>query len=224
MPNQKQETTATTPYRLSLHERILSTAMTQFTRQGVRSVKMDDLAGALGISKRTLYELYSNKEDLLFEGVKRFYERKRQEDKRIKEGSGNVMDTLLRLYQHAVMQQKQVNPVFYTDLEHYPNIVAYLHEEAKKTHEERKQFIQRGVEEGYFRSDVNIELVLQVFEIIAGHLVHDRLITRYSLSEIYNSVIFLSLRGLCTEQGLKRLDQFLENNKKSSEFIVHSEE
>ena len=47
--------------------------MTLFMADGVRAVKMDDIAAHLGISKRTLYELYSNKEQLLLEGF-RFYD------------------------------------------------------------------------------------------------------------------------------------------------------
>jgi len=43
--------------------------MTEFLHKGVKSVKMDDIANALAISKRTLYEIYSNKEELLLEAV-----------------------------------------------------------------------------------------------------------------------------------------------------------
>lgn len=56
-------------YRQELRPRILETAMTLFRKHGIRQVKMDDIAATLGISKRTLYELYANKEKLLLEGV-----------------------------------------------------------------------------------------------------------------------------------------------------------
>lgn len=50
-----------TCYKLELRNRILKAAMTEFLHKGVKSVKMDDIANALAISKRTLYEIYSNK-------------------------------------------------------------------------------------------------------------------------------------------------------------------
>ena len=53
-------------YKEGLKEKILSTAMAAFYKNGIRAVKMNDIANALSISKRTLYELYKNKEDLLF--------------------------------------------------------------------------------------------------------------------------------------------------------------
>lgn len=56
-----------TAYRESLRHKILDTAMSFFKKKGIKAVRMDDISTELGISKRTLYEIYSNKEDLLFE-------------------------------------------------------------------------------------------------------------------------------------------------------------
>ena len=52
-------------HKQELRERIVETAMRAFSMQGIRAVKMDDVAKMLGISKRTLYELYENKEYLI---------------------------------------------------------------------------------------------------------------------------------------------------------------
>ena len=59
-----------TCYKMELRNRILKAAMTEFLHKGVKSVKMDDIANTLAISKRTLYEIYSNKEELLLEANK----------------------------------------------------------------------------------------------------------------------------------------------------------
>ena len=56
-------------YRQELKVRILQTAMREFKQKGIRDVRMDDIAGILGISKRTLYEIYENKEELLLAGL-----------------------------------------------------------------------------------------------------------------------------------------------------------
>ena len=57
-------------YRQELRQRILAAAMMAFRQKGVRAVRMDDIASQLSISKRTLYEIYSNKELLLYECVR----------------------------------------------------------------------------------------------------------------------------------------------------------
>ena len=65
-----QKINCLTAYRQELQEHILAAAMEEFRRRGVRAVKMDDIAGKLAISKRTLYEIYENKETLLLEALK----------------------------------------------------------------------------------------------------------------------------------------------------------
>ena len=69
-----QENRQISSYRQALKERILKTAMELFATHGVKAVKMDDIAASLGISKRTLYEIYENKEVLLLAGVKSHHE------------------------------------------------------------------------------------------------------------------------------------------------------
>ena len=58
-----------TIYRKELKGKILKTAMEQFLLHGIKKIKMDDIAKLLGISKRTLYEIYQDKEQLLYEGL-----------------------------------------------------------------------------------------------------------------------------------------------------------
>ena len=53
-----------------LKEQIVETAMEAFTKLGIRCVRMDDIALSLSISKRTLYELFRDKENLLLEGLR----------------------------------------------------------------------------------------------------------------------------------------------------------
>ena len=53
--------------RVELRERIITAATEAFTSKGIKSITMDDIAAALGISKRTLYEVFSDKESLLKE-------------------------------------------------------------------------------------------------------------------------------------------------------------
>ena len=64
-----QSSKSESSYRNALRGRILDVAMHAFATKGIRAVKMDDIAQSLTISKRTLYELYDNKEKLLLEAT-----------------------------------------------------------------------------------------------------------------------------------------------------------
>ena len=75
-----QDLKETTSYRTALKDKILESAMLLFAQQGIRAVKMDDIATSLAISKRTLYELFDDKETLLAVGLQK-YQRLHQEQK-----------------------------------------------------------------------------------------------------------------------------------------------
>lgn len=66
----KNDKTASSVHRLELRHRILRAAMPMFKEKGIKAVRMDDIAQSLAMSKRTLYEIYADKEELLLECIK----------------------------------------------------------------------------------------------------------------------------------------------------------
>mgnify|MGYP000841418268 CR=1 FL=1 len=93
-----------TCYKLELRNRILKAAMTEFLHKGVKSVKMDDIANTLAISKRTLYEIYSNKEELLLEAV-RIHEQEFNDHmlQYSLDKNHNVMDIIIEFYKNCLL-------------------------------------------------------------------------------------------------------------------------
>ena len=144
-----------TSYRTSLKDKILDSAIALFHERGVKAVKMDDIANCLSISKRTLYEIYDNKEDLLFECVKTSFEHSEKELHESVENADNVMDILLRIYRLKMNLLRKTHPSFYCELEKYPKILEYFEKQDGKRRAQQMDFIKRGIREGYFRNDVN---------------------------------------------------------------------
>ena len=89
-------TATETTFRQELKEKILITAINLFHKHGIRSVKMDDIANELKISKRTLYEIYSNKEELLLEVVRRDKQREKRRLDKIGRTGSNVINIIYR--------------------------------------------------------------------------------------------------------------------------------
>ena len=107
-----QEKNTITAYKKGLRAVILKAAMKAFTEKGIRAVKMDDIAESLAISKRTMYEIYATKEELLYEGVKTFREDRRK--KFVEMGKEkDLMEILLKVYHMRVEEANAVNPLFY---------------------------------------------------------------------------------------------------------------
>ena len=207
-----QEKRHITTYRQSLRDRILNTAMALFSTRGVKAVKMDDIAASLGISKRTLYEIYENKEVLLFEGVRSHRENTAAQMRAFAEEADNVMDIVLFIYQLKNREFRDTSPLFFEDLQKYPRIEQYMEQERKQNQDEFMEFMQRGVSEGYFRADVNYQLISHLFDALGEYMREHRLYQEYSSEELFNNLLFVTLRGFCTQRGVEVLDQFMKES------------
>jgi AcrR family transcriptional regulator len=203
-----QEIKDLTPYRQSLRDRILDAAMILFAKHGIRAVKMDDVSHALSISKRTLYELYDNKEQVLLEGVKKYRKKRHEEFLQEVERSKDVMDIILYIYRIKMEEFQLVNPNFYSDLARYPNILASIERDHDEQHKQFMDFMQRGISEGYFRSDLNYDLIGRLFEALGRYMMENELYRSYSMEELFRNMIFVTLRGFCTKKGVDKLDTF----------------
>ncbi len=182
--------------------------MTAFAEKGIKAVKMDDVAAQLSISKRTLYEIFQNKEQLLYEGVRLYHQQKKQQMELIGLTSKNVMEIILRVYKIKVQEFKMTNPVFYSDLSKYPLVLDYLNNENQKVHSKYVQFMERGVKEGYFRKDVDYNLTSRMFDALEKFIMREELYKAYSIEDIFKYIVFVSLRGLCTRKGVMTLETF----------------
>lgn len=203
-----KELKSETQYRQTLRGRILNAAMHAFAANGIHAVRMDDIARSLGISKRTLYELYDNKEKLLLEGVKLYKAKNDEEEMNIIEECPNVMEIMLRLSRRKIEEFRITSAQFYSDLAKYPTVLRYLSQESLQAHARFIEFLERGVNEGYFRSDVDLELVSQLFKALADYIMSQELFRQYSMEQIFHDFIFLTMRGFCTPEGVKILDRF----------------
>lgn len=206
---QKKENTSV--YRQALKGKVLETAMTMFASNGIKAVTMDDIARSLNISKRTLYELYRNKEILLLEGVKMHVKKRELEMKTFEKGRKNVMDIILKVYRIKVEEFRRTNPVFYDDLERYPKVMANLEKNREENRAQFAAFLSKGVREGYFRDDIDNELVTILFDTIGQLFMQKRLYAHFSIESVLNNIMFISLRGICTNKGIKVLDKFLKS-------------
>ena len=137
-----------TSYRRSLKQKILTTAASLFAKHGIKAVKMDDISNELSISKRTLYEIYDNKELLLFECVKTRLEESERKTIEAVEKSENVMDLLIRIYRLRMEALRQTHPLFYVELTKYPDVLEYLQSKDEEKRKHNMEFGERGIREG----------------------------------------------------------------------------
>ncbi len=102
--------------RVELRERIITAATEAFTSKGIKSITMDDIAAALGISKRTLYEVFSDKESLLKECILKAQADRDKYLQKVFEQSHNVLEVILAVFQKSIEMFHQTNKRFFEDI------------------------------------------------------------------------------------------------------------
>lgn len=199
----------TTVYREELRQQTLVVAMSLFKRDGVKSVKMDDIAAELGISKRTLYEMYSNKEDLLYECVKNDKQRFHQMLVDYSQTAANEMEIITYFFRLQVDDLSTTNPAFFTDVVKYLKTVDYLKRNKARLKKNSKTFIDSGIKHGYFRSDVNYEILDKLGDLAMNNCMQNRMYRQYPLKDIFRTFMIIFTRTCCTETGQQYMHRLL---------------
>ena len=207
-----QNTSNETVYRQQLKGRILQIATALFHQHGIKQVKMDDIANDLRISKRTLYEVYENKEDLLFEVLQQHDSAERQQLLEFDRPGTNVINIILEIYRVRTAEFITVNPLFFEDLQKYPNLLTYVRKLHNDKEAEIVAFIERGKNEGLFLENVNYGIVRELTFASEQFVMNNFLFKRYDITELSRIMIMLFVRGICTEKGIKLLDQYFSEN------------
>lgn len=193
-----------------LKEKVARVAADSFIRKGIKTVKMDDIASELGISKRTLYELFGDKEELLLEVVKYHREEMKKYMMQIAEKADNVLEIIMNFYIKTTEDFQITNVLFFEDIKKYPQVTKFLEDGRKENIASTIAFYRKGVDQGIFRADVNYDIVQEMIHVQMDTLIHSDACRNYSLVEIFKTVVFMHLRGISTVKGLELVDEFLD--------------
>ena len=200
-------------------ERILTKAHELFNRYGIRSVSMDDIAAQLGMSKKTLYQYYADKEELVSGVFLSMIEGNRTRclaDRKVAENAIQEVFFALDMMQEMFAQ---MNPVVVFDLQKYhPDVYAKFHEH-KYTflYHMIQTNLEKGIREELYRSEIDVEVITrlriesvmlpfnsEVFPNNRTHLIHIE-------EQLHDHFLY----GLATPKGQKLIQKYKnQRNKK----------
>ena len=201
--------------RAELKERIIATATEAFTTKGIKSITMDDIAAALGISKRTLYEVFVDKESLLKDCILTVQAERDRYLQEVYEQSPNVLEVILAVFQMSIEMFHKTNKRFFEDIKKYPKVYNMMKERSESDSEKTMSFFMLGVEQGIFRSDVNFAIVNLLVREQFDVLLNTDVCNEYSFIEVYESIMFTYIRGISTEKGAKVLEDFISEYRRN---------
>lgn len=196
---------------MEIKERIITEAGFLFARYGIKSITMDTLADDMGISKRTIYENFRDKDTLLMEVITYFKARQLEQASEILSEAENVIVALFRLLEEMVNTMKQLNPLFFQDAKKYHSgIFAKMQEKGDlRDHSVTRKILSEGIAQGIFRRDHNLEIVNLTLHELFNLFSPDSTLTAegYHRGELFNNIIIPYLRGIATNKGIKLIDK-----------------
>lgn len=192
------------------HDAIVRHALEMFKMRGIKGVRMEDVSKELKISKRTLYEKFNDKEDLLLECVKLNADIQREKYAAFMEGSDNVMAILCFFLKNALEEFSKYNAQFFVEVMKYRSVREFLDSKNEQEQEMKKAFFCRAIDEGLIVPNLNVDLISLMNRAAVDNLIKEKAYEKWSLQEIFLTFIGLFLRGILTEKGRKELDLYLK--------------
>ncbi|MEQ1734391.1 MAG: TetR/AcrR family transcriptional regulator, partial [Bacteroidia bacterium] len=195
--------------------RLLTACFSLFTRLGVKSITMDDVARELGVSKKTLYNHFEDKTDLLKKTFLHDMEadRVRCQENVIK--SKNAIEELLLVNEDLKQRFTEMHPSVVYDLQKFYPEVWGLFKDFKHKHILNCiiENITRGKAEDLYREKLNTEVYARLFVGKFEILFDIELFPskEYKLHEIHFEMIAYHVRAMATAKGLKQLEKYITN-------------
>lgn len=195
---------------MSQKQMIIEHAAKMFMHQGIKAVRMDDIAHELSISKRTLYEIFSDKEELLYLAILHYTMQSRERRLESMARIDNDLEVMIYNLREMINQAPTISRVRRNLKRFYPKVFERLEADAQsRSMEDMRGWIKKCVVKGYFTATADCEFVVRVLrDSVQGIMVFDRDDVHNSLEMIslmsYSLVIFI--RGLCTVSGIEIID------------------
>jgi len=177
-----------------------------FLSRGFVRVTSDDIAARLGISKATLYKVFSGKEDILREVVRGVLnDIGGRVERLVDDGSLGFVEKMVALMSFLGTRMARFEPVFVRDLQkHVPEIWKEIEVFRRdKIARNFKIILEAGRREGYFRADVDLDLLLEMFASLVQEFINPAALLRSGRSpaETFESVIKVFFQGIVTDKG-----------------------
>jgi AcrR family transcriptional regulator len=197
-------------FRYCMKEDIIKTSLQQFLIHGIRKMTVKEIVAPLGISTKTVYKYFENKEALL-EGCLALHYRAMHHDMNdLINAINNPVCLIFQIYIKAIELDFKINNAFYYDLNYYyPELQDKVITKEFKTGEgEISKIFKMGIVQGYFRNDISLDIIQESLGVLYRALTRTNQFDKFNVSpfELAHNTIAIFLRGICTEKGLQEID------------------
>lgn len=193
-----------------------------FCQYGFKSVTMDDIAKHLGMSKKTIYQHFKDKDELVNILIK---DKLTTQDCTMDFSAKNAKDAVEEIF-FAIGNMHELltgmNPKLFYDLQKYhPKAWLYFKNfREKKLGKVISENLERGIKEGFYRKEINIDILTQMrlaqVDIIFNQ--HDHYTTnKYTIAQVMIELTEHFLHGICNQKGTEQINQYQQKSTQAQQ-------
>jgi TetR/AcrR family transcriptional regulator, cholesterol catabolism regulator len=193
-------------------QRILQVAFDLFTRFGVRNVTMDDISRDLGMSKKTLYQCFSDKAALVLACVEGFFQREACISVEIEQQSENAVHEQVLIMNWLEQNFHYTSPSMIFEMQRYYPAAWQLFDKHRRENALKAiiRNLERGISEGLYRRELNVELTARLRVLSYSNPGDPTILPpeRYSFVQIQSTLLESYLYSITTPAGIERYLQY----------------
>ncbi|HEY9561806.1 MAG TPA: TetR/AcrR family transcriptional regulator [Anseongella sp.] len=198
--------------RIDVEERILSGAEELFCRYGIKSITMDDIAGHLGISKKTIYQFYKDKKELVHRLMKKMVVDQEKEISEHEAGAANAIEEMFAVIVCLERMMQSISPVIFFDLHKYHPESWKLYQDFRDNYliNRVKLNLERGVSEGLYRKDMNMDIlsILRINQLDAVFSTQVYPPSRFDMGTVLSELTSHFLYGAVSLKGHRMINEY----------------
>lgn len=198
---------------MEIKNRIIRESENLFIKFGIRCISMDDICQKLGISKKTLYQVVADKEDLVKKVIQHHIAEERTAFKRITDNSENAMDEMFKITQYVLQLLKKMNPATKLDLEkHYrEQYLMFKKNQFDFIYNTIKNNLEKGIKDGIYRNDLDTDIIAKLYMTKALIMIDDELFPdeKYDKTKVFVEHMIYHLKGVISDKGKELFNQYI---------------
>lgn len=205
---------------MEVKTRILEHAHELFMQLGIRSVTMDEIARGLGISKKTIYQYYGNKADIVYEVTHAYFEEEQRLHDEAMAQAENALHELTLLIPMVIQSMSRVPAHLIHEVRKYYPRAWGLYEAYKVDVilAKVRQNLLDGIQQGLYRSSMNVDLIARsrVAQVEAGLSAELFPPDQFDHTEVQLQMFELYIYGIVSDKGRELLNNYLDGLTQSA--------
>jgi AcrR family transcriptional regulator len=201
-------------------DRIRQKADELFMKYGIRSVSMDDIANALGMSKKTIYQYFVDKDELVEAVVEADISNMQQDCASVMSDAKDAVHEIILSIDRLLEQFRNMNPMLIYDLEkfHFRGFQKFMEHKNKFLLQLIRNNMERGLAEGLYREDLNVDIMakFRLESMMIAFNIDLYPPTKYSLADVSKEIIEHYVYGLASLKGYKLIVKYKEERLKQA--------